>query len=87
MLHIEIDMRDLYRSLGAGRHVVRYLGFEKGRLDCEDMLGRRVRVPGKLFRFKRVCGRETRVAKNGEVEIKVDGRWESVGLLFPGLKE
>lgn len=85
-MQIEIDMRDVHRSLGAGRRIVEYVGFSKGRLLCRDSMGNHVRVPRKLFRFEGVLGHETRVTDGGHVEVKVDEEWQSLGPLFGDAK-
>ena len=82
MRQIEIDMLDMYRSLGAGRRIVTYLGFQKGQLLCEDTLGTRVRVPRSKFRFVGVLGHTTHVTEDGHIRIKVDGEWKDLGPLF-----
>ena len=81
MLQIEIDVRDMYRGLGAGRRIVAYLGFKGDSLLCRDSLGNRVRLPRRMFRFVRALGRETRVSVNGHVEIKDQSEWRDLGPL------
>ena len=81
---IEIDMKDACRGLGAGRRIVRYIGFTGDHLVCEDSLGKRVRLPKRLFTFRQVHGYETQIAPDGSVLIRVDGRWQNLGPLFSG---
>ena len=76
---IEIDMADVYRSLGAGRRIVEYVGVKKGRLHCKNMAGNHVRVPVDRFRFVRAIGQETRLTQSGRVEVKVGEEWQDLG--------
>ena len=74
---IGIDMLDAYRSLGAGRHIVKYVGFRKGRLLCRDMMDSPVRLPLARCRFVRAIRRETRSADKG-IEVKGDEEWREL---------
>ena len=84
---IEIDLTDVHRGLGAGRRLVRYVGFNKGHLVCEDLLGNRVRVPRGLFTFRGVPGHQTRLGDDGRVQVKVGEEWRDLGQLGPNGRE
>ncbi len=77
---IEIDMLDAYRSLGAGRRIVEYIGIEDSRLLCSDTTGTRLRLPLSKFRFVRAMGHETRCTEEG-VQVKVGEEWLDLGPL------
>ena len=83
-LQIEIHMLDMYRSLGAGRRFVTYLGFRDGFLLCADTLGRRVRVPRAKFRLVAVGGQPARATEDGHVEVRVGDEWRTLDLPSDG---
>jgi hypothetical protein len=79
---VEIKMVDQHRGIGAGSQIVIYLGHTKGHMHIMDWFGSKARVPDKLYRFIGVANKETEVKETGEVLVKEDKKWKSLGRLL-----
>ena len=79
---IEFNMVDGCRGVGAGWHILEFLGVEKKGLIFRDWHGDKVCIPHKLFRFKKVYKKETKVELDGRVLVKEKGKWVNLGKLF-----
>lgn len=80
-IYLEINVND-GAKIGPGFRVVKYLGFRKGRLLCEDWFSSVHKLTPRQFVFLKVSGYDTKVTDQGEVKIRSNNTWINLGKLF-----